>query len=292
MVHIAKSMCYNDDMIYDYRSHIRKSGANVYFVAEGDERGNILKTTINPANPLCQCYSVSKAYTALAVGICSDRGLLSPETKITRVLRDFLPRDYDPKWDQVTIDNLLRHRSGLMRGVLDIDSLDATEFGTTDYLAHAFTEPILGETGVTFRYTDDVFYLLSRAVAAVSGTETSSLLRKPLMETMKFKEYAWSLCPQGYAMGGTGRCLRTEDEVKLGVLFLNGGKWRGERIVSESWIKKSVERLYGFDFYRNDILFKGGMRGQGLLVDFRKRIAVSYNGYGDYSLSDVIPDIR
>lgn len=64
------------------------------------------------------------------------------------------------------------------------------------------------------------------------------------------------------------------------------------RIVSESWIKKSVERLYGFDFYRNDILFKGGMRGQGLLVDFRKRIAVSYNGYGDYSLSDVIPDIR
>ena len=127
MVHIAKSMCYNDDMIYDYRSHIRKSGANVYFVAEGDERGNILKTTINPANPLCQCYSVSKAYTALAVGICSDRGLLSPETKITRVLRDFLPRDYDPKWDQVTIDNLLRHRSGLMRGVLDIDSLDATE---------------------------------------------------------------------------------------------------------------------------------------------------------------------
>lgn len=279
-------------MNHDYETHIRKSGANVYFVAESDKLGAIEKTTINPANPLCQCYSVSKAYTALAVGICADRGLLSPGTKITRVLRDFIPRCYDPCWDKVTIDDLLRHRSGLMRGVLDIDSLDASKFGTTDYLARVFAEPILGGTGVTFRYTDDVFYLLSRAVAAVSGVETSALLRGPLMETMKFKEYAWSVCPQGYAMGGTGLCLRTEDEVKLGALYLNGGKWRSERIVSESWIKKSIERLYGFDFFRDGVLFKGGMRGQGLLVDFRKHLAVSYNGYGDYSLSDVIPDIR
>lgn len=34
------------------------------------------------------------------------------------------------------------------------------------------------------------------------------------------------------------------------------------------------------------------MRGQGLAIDFRKRIAVAYNGYGDYAPSDVIPDMR
>ena len=93
-------------------------------------------------------------------------------------------------------------------------------------------------------------------------------------------------------MGGTGLCIRTEDAVKLGVLYLNGGMWRGERIVSESWINRSIERLYGFDFCRDGILFKGGMRGQGLAIDFRKRIAVAYNGYGDYAPSDVIPDMR
>ena len=279
-------------MIYDYETQLRKSGANVYFVAESDENGNVEKTTIHPANPLCQCYSVSKAYTALAVGICFDRGLITPETKIMRILGNGAPDRYDPKWNDVTIDDLLRHRSGLLRGVLDIDSLDASGFGTTDYLSRVLSEPISGETGITFCYTDDVFYLLSRAVSEISGIETSALLRAPLMETMRFKEYAWSVCPQGYAMGGTGLCLRTEDEVKLGVLLLNGGVFGGKRIVSEEWTKRAIDRLYGFDFRRNGTLFKGGMRGQGLMIDFRKRIAVAYNGYGDYALSDVIPEMR
>lgn len=278
-------------MIYDYKTHIAKNGANVYFVAEGNESGAIEKTTITPANPLCQCYSVSKAYTALAVGICCDRGLLTPDAHVTDVLRKDFPLWYDKKWDNVTVDDLLRHRSGLTRGVLDIDVLDASEFDP-DYLKIVASEPINGNTGTSFCYTDDVFYLLSRMVTEAAGTETSALLRKPLMENMRFKEYAWSVCPKGCAMGGTGLCLRTEDAVKLGVLYLNGGMWRGERIVSESWINRSIERLYGFDFCRDGILFKGGMRGQGLAIDFRKRIAVAYNGYGGYAPSDVIPDMR
>ncbi|MFR6641516.1 MAG: serine hydrolase [Christensenellales bacterium] len=82
-------------MIYDYKTHIAKNGANVYFVAEGNESGAIEKTTITPANPLCQCYSVSKAYTALAVGICCDRGLLTPDAHVTDVLRKDFPFGYD-----------------------------------------------------------------------------------------------------------------------------------------------------------------------------------------------------
>ena len=42
-------------MIYDYKTHIAKNGANVYFVAEGNESGAIEKTTITPE---IRCVSV------------------------------------------------------------------------------------------------------------------------------------------------------------------------------------------------------------------------------------------
>lgn len=52
---------------------------------------------------------------------------------MTDVLRKDFPFGYDKKWDNVTVDDLLRHRSGLTRGVLDIDVLDASGFDP-DYL--------------------------------------------------------------------------------------------------------------------------------------------------------------
>lgn len=261
---------------------------NVYFIATGDKNMNIVKRDVVPANPGCDCYSVAKAYTALGVGICYDRGLISPDTKITDILHEYLPCNIDKKWNKVTVDHLLRHRSGIKNCLLDIDDLDASQFDTDDYLKIVFSQNVEETPGEYFRYTDDVFYLLSRIVAEVSGQNLTDLLRKPLMKTMQFKEFAWSVCPHGYAMGGTGLYLRTEDMVKLGTLYLRGGDWNGSRIVSEDWVNMSVDRCYGFDSNENGLVLKGGMRGQILGIDFNNNIAFAYHGYGKYKMTDFI----
>ncbi len=261
---------------------------NVYFIATGDKNMNIVKRDIVPANPGCDCYSVAKAYTALGVGICYDRGLISTDTIITDVLHKYLPCNIDKKWNEVTVDHLLRHRSGIKNCLLDIDDLDASQFDTDDYLKIVFSQNVEETPGEYFRYTDDVFYLLSRIVAEVSGQNLTDLLRKPLMKTMRFKEFAWSVCPHGYAMGGTGLYLRTEDMVKLGTLYLRGGDWNGSRIVSEDWVNMSVDRCYGFDSNENGLVLKGGMRGQILGIDFNNNIAFAYHGYGKYKMTDFI----
>ena len=80
---------------------LKKLGLNVYFVATADRDGNIEKAEVNGANPCCQCYSVSKTFTALAAGICFDKGVLSPDSKVTEVLKKYLPEKYDQKWNEV-----------------------------------------------------------------------------------------------------------------------------------------------------------------------------------------------
>lgn len=264
----------------DYDVRAREAGLNVYFIAEGDSEGNIRKQTCVPANPCCNGYSMAKAFTVTAIGMMYDRGLLTPETRVADILGEYIPSDADPKWQKVTLHNLMLHYVGYdQSNLLDIDAQDATQYGSTDYLKLAFSAPLPHEPGTVHKYTDAAYYILSRVVAKVGGVEMAEMLRPIFMETMKFKEYAWSVCPQGYAMGATGLYLRTEDVVKLGILYLRRGDWFGTRIISEEWVDIVLKNGYELKDKGNGWYGKGGMRGQMLTFNPERGIAVAWHSY-------------
>jgi len=266
----------------NYAARARKANLNVYFIAEGDTAGNIRTQTCVPANPGCNCYSIAKAFTVTAVGMMYDRGLLTPKTLVADILGEYIPEDADPRWQEVTLHHLLTHRVGYAQsGLLDIDAQDASKFGSNDYLKLAFSAPLSHDPGKAYKYTDAAYYILSRVVAEVSGVEMSELLRPILMDTMGFKEYAWSVCPQGYAMGATGLYLRTEDVVKLGILYMRRGDWFGTRIISEKWVDIVLKNGYEFTSKGNGWYGKGGMRGQMLAFSPSRNLAVAWHSYED-----------
>lgn len=263
-----------------YSNRALEAGLNVYFIAEGDRDGNIRLERHIPANPCCNCYSVAKAFTVTAVGMLYDRGLLTPEMRVADVLGDKLPADADPKWQEVTIHHLLLHQAGFASsGLLDIDCDDASAYGTQDYLSLVLSAPLVTQPGTERKYTDAAYYLLSRIVEKVSGRDLADLLRPALMDAMGFKEFAWSVCPQGYAMGATGLYLRTEDMVKLGVLYLNKGLWKEVRVVSEEWVDLVLENGYEFKLQGNGWFGKSGMNGQMLTFHMEKGLAVAWHSY-------------
>ena len=261
-----------------YTARARNAGLNIHFIAEADRKGRIRLEENIAANPCCNCYSVAKAFTVTAVGMLYDQGLLDPDTKVAQLLS--IPENADEKWQRVTIHHLLGHTAGFgTAGLLDIDCDDASTYGTTDYLSLLFSAKLTDEPGEKYRYTDAAYYLLSRIVAQVSGQDPAGLLRPVLMGSMGFKEFAWSVCPQGYAMGATGLYLRTEDMVKLGVLYLNRGMWDGQRILSKEWVRLVLERGYEFTDHGNGWFGKGGMRGQMLAFHMEKGLAVAWHSY-------------
>lgn len=268
-------------MIEKCKQIILENKLNPYFICEADSNYNIRKEMINPANPNCNCYSVAKAFTVTAIGILYDRGLLTPETLVTEILYEYLPADIDDKWNKVTIHNLLLHKVGFGCGILDIDSEDASVYPTTDYLKIVFSTKLKYEPGTTHQYTDASYYVLSRVVAKISGMDLKDFLRPILMDTMKFKELAWSICPQGYSIGATGLYIRTEDMVKLGILYLNKGIWMGERIISEKWVDLVISSGYEFKYIGNGWYAKGGMCGQFLMFNYNLGKALACHSYDD-----------
>ncbi|MBQ8292357.1 MAG: beta-lactamase family protein [Bacilli bacterium] len=266
-------------MVKIYKERLLERKLNTYFVCVADSDNNIYKEEVVPANPTCNCYSIGKAFTVLAIGLLYDKGLLNPDDKLVKVLEKYIPADIDQKWLKVTIHDVLLHKVGFGCGMLDIDCEDASLYPTNDYLQIIFNTKLKYEPGTVYQYTDAAYYLLSRVVSELEGIDLADYLRPILMDKMKFKEFAWSRCPHGYSMGATGLYLRTEDLVKLGILFLNKGLWMNERIISEEWVDKVLSNGYEFSYLKNGWYGKGGMRGQLLIFNLEKKKAVACHSY-------------
>lgn len=266
-------------MIEVYKQRALEKKLNIYFICEGDKDYNIVKETVVPGNPTCNCYSVAKAFTVTAIGLLYDKGLISTDMLLMDVLGKYKPKNIDEKWMRVTIHDVLMHKVGFGCGMLDIDCEDASLYPSFDYLDIVLNTKLKYEPGTVYQYTDAAYYLLSRVVSELANTDLENFLRPLLMEKMKFKELAWSKCPFGYSMGATGLYIRTKDMIKLGILYLNKGIWMNERILSEEWINIVLENGYEFTHIKNGWYGKGGMRGQLLAFNPDNGKAVACHSY-------------
>ena len=233
------------------------------------------------ANPCQNTYSVAKTFTATAVGILFDQGKLDVNEKVTDILADELPESgMDPRWHDVTVDMALTHRAGLPGGFLDIDVHKSSEF-TDDFLHYMLTYPLDYTPGTENKYSDGAFYLLSRVVEKKSGMSLDNFLWKELLVKLDYQEMAWSHCPKGHAMGATGLYISSEDMVKLGMVYLNGGLYRGQRVLSQQWCTMALEWEYGIDKSDDGKMHaKGGMFGQKLFIIPEKKLAGAVQAYG------------
>lgn len=262
--------------------------ANVFFISEY-ENGKVSTKALQKTNPCQNIYSVAKVYMVTAVGFLYDKELLSLDERLTDILRDELPDDYNKVWDEITLDMLLTHRVPLREGFLDIDCLDANEFGE-DYLSYVLKSPLRENYNLEeSTYTDAAFYLVSRIVEKRAGMCTDTFLWKNLLYPTRCREAAFSKCPQGHVMGATGIYVRTDDLVKLGFIYVNGGMFEEKRILSEEFVNIVLSRHYELACLVDGIAYgKGGMRGQMLMVLPKAKKAVAWTGCADNAFHNFV----
>ena len=86
-------------------------------------------------------------------------------------------------------------------------------------------------------------------------------------------DFPWMLSPEGVCSGGNGVSLTAEDMLRVGLLYLNKGKWSGKQLISEKWINYAlgytdpIEPVDGLQYnfhwdHAGDIWAARGMFGQ------------------------------
>ena len=239
-----------------------------------------------PANPCQNTYSVAKLFTMAAIGILYDKGLVRLDEKICDIFRDELPAGTDERWEISTVATALSHKLGLPGGFLDIDTHKSSEF-TDDFLSYLFTYPLEYTPETDCKYSDGAFYLLARIAEKRCGMSLDDFLWKEALLKLDFQEMAWSHCPRGHVIGATGLYIHSADMAKMGAVFLNGGTYNGQRILSKEWVDIAVNNEYGLDWDdEHRIYYKGGMFGQKLIMAPEQNRVVALQAFG--ANSDVV----
>lgn len=259
-------------------------GSGTFYKITLFEKGEHQTAVLTPANGAQNSYSIAKAFTVTAIGMLVDQNLLQTDEKVCDILRKFLPPDMDPAWEQMTVHHLLTHSAGFAGGYLDIDASNHVPIAGKDYLGYLLSTQLQYLPGTQSRYSDAAFYLLSRIFTAKCGEKMDDFLLRRLFYPLEFREMAWSKCPMGYPMGATGLYVYTEDLVKLGELYLNGGLYHGKRLLSEDWVETVLREEYEFSKTAGGGYGKGGMYGQMLIFYPKQNRVVAYHSFNGVDL--------
>ena len=178
-----------------------------------------------------ELYSISKSFTATAVGLAIEAGLFGLDDTVVSLLPDDAPDQVDPHLAALRVRHLLSMSTGHAEDTIGV-------LGTTgDNWARAIlAAPIVHEPGTTFVYNSGASYLLSAIVQRTTGQRLLDYLTPRLLEPLGILDATWATCPRGIDTGGWGLSLTTEDVATFGQLLLRSGIWEGRELIPGDWV--------------------------------------------------------
>lgn len=112
-----------------------------------------------------------------------------------------------------------------------------------NWVAFMLDSPMAAAPGTTFNYCSGAAHMLSdvlqRSVKMSAREYANEQLFKPLGIAAVPPE-RWGTDPQGVSLGGFGLYLTPRDVAKLGLLYLNNGRWADKQIVPADWVAAST----------------------------------------------------
>lgn len=203
-------------------------------------------------------YSVSKSFTAIAVGLAIEEDLLGLDDRVIDLLPGRAPTSPGGHLAALRVRDLLT----MTTGHLDEPPLTGDDW-VGDFLAHDMPR----SPGSHWLYNTPATHVLSAIVHERSGENLLRYLRPRLFDPLGFRDPVWAQSPVGIDAGGFGLSVRPEELAVFGQLLLQRGRWAGRQLVPGAWIDQATAfqvandgadsetggdwtQGYGFQFWR------------------------------------------
>lgn len=223
-------------------------------------------------------FSLSKSYTATAVGLAASEGCFSLDDKVV----SFFPDDVPAKVSKNLAAMKVRHLLSMSTGQ-DTDTMPPMGSRADGNWTKAFFEvPVVHKPGTHFLYNTGATYMLSAIVQKTTGMRLTKYLKPRLFDPLGITNPVWQLSPQGIETGGFGLSVTTEDIARFGQLYLQKGIWNGKQLLPDGWVEEATKshisngddpksdwaQGYGFQFWRcrNNAYRGDGAFGQYCVV--------------------------
>jgi CubicO group peptidase (beta-lactamase class C family) len=190
----------------------------------------------NTPNTFFKIASVTKEYTAIAIEIMQKKGLINKEDPINKYFKDF------PKGNQITIQHLLDHRSGIS-DINDLPMYDSMAGREKDYSTRELydiikTLPFVFEPGSAEKYCNANYTLLAYLIELVSGMRYEAFLKENIFAPLHLSNTFIDLGNRRSALGYTA------DESSDGLRKISG--WNSTIKLGNGCLSSNIDDVYLF----------------------------------------------
>ena len=235
-------------------------------------------------------YSVTKSFVSIAIGFLEQEGKISLDDKLTK----FFPEESKFATNHYMLEQTLRDMLKMATGLHQQNWFDICEDDRVEaYFKN--TLPDSRPTGTIYDYDSSGSFMLGAVVERVTGQNLMDYLQEKLFRKIGVSENAYFLkCPGSHAWGDSALLCTTTDLLKTGRFLLNGGKWEGEQILNEAYVREATKKQidnnvtgtvsfdrmgYGYQIWRSwdDSFFFNGMGCQFMFAVPGTDIVFAYN---------------
>ena len=182
------------------------------------------------------CHSLGKSYVVTGIGAACTDGLLRMDDRIADLFAEELkgygitPSDNLKK---LTVRDVATMTNGM--------SVHALPFG--DFIRNYFECEVDSEPGTKFMYNSTGSCMLGAVVQKVTGKHVKAYLTERIFETIGIEpeKLGWIRFRNGVD-GAPGVSTTTENNLRLGMLYLNGGKWDGAQLLDPDWVREATRK--------------------------------------------------
>lgn len=233
--------------------------------------------------------SAAKSITATLVGAAIQAGLpVRLNDPVYRVMNGGrFPDGLGPRKRAMTLEHLLTMSSGIFCDDSNPKAPGNEEVMTEqtaepDFWRYYMALPMDRTPGERSIYCSGDPNLAIGVLTHATGEQAMDLFDRLLARPLGLMRHTWVYSPAFQPYGGGSVSLVPRDFLKFGQLMLNGGTWKGRRILSREFVARASATLcplnrigYGYLWWSMNLPYKGrevrvyfagGNGGQGVLV--------------------------
>ena len=236
-----------------------------YFAGKDQISGKNLGFISHGRDDLHDCRSITKSVVSACVGIAIQQGLIKG---IDDPIFDYLgeyKNFMNDKNSKITIRHLLTMSSGLKWN----EQISYTSFKNSEVrmdlslnpIRYILKRPVISDPGTQWNYSGGDTQLLAEIIKKVSGQTIEQFAERNLFKPLGIKNYRWIPLIRRHSIpaAAAGLRLTSRSMLKLGMLYMNDGKWMGAEILSDEWVRASLHAQvphnkikktgYGYQFW-------------------------------------------
>ena len=180
-------------------------------------------------------YSITKTFTAVAIGLLAEEGKLSLDDPVIRYFPDKLPREISPWLEKQTIRHMLMMSTCFAGGPTWFQP------GLKDRAAYYFARQAVKPAGALFDYDSTGSCVLGILVERLSGMKLLDYLRLRVLDRLGgFADAVILENPDGTPWADSGMVCSPRALMNFARFVMNLGVWEGERLMNADYLRAAT----------------------------------------------------